>query len=124
MHQQRSIAASILVLTLIFSTSAFGTGIPSPSAKTRTVHVKAMMFKFVPDKINVRKGETLKLKITSKDGVHGFRISGMGVNYPIQHGKVTEVVLTPAAVGEIVADCSVYCGVDHKKMKLTINVLP
>ncbi len=124
MHRYTSIAFSALVLTILFSSSVFSADIPARSAKTRTVYVKAMMFKFAPDKINMRKGETLKLKITSKDVEHGFRISMMGLNYPIEHGKVTEVVLTPTTVGDLVADCGVYCGAGHKKMKLSINVLP
>jgi cytochrome c oxidase subunit 2 len=90
----------------------------------RVIHIKAMMFKFVPSKISVRKGETVKLRITTTDILHGFRITALGIKVPIQPGKVTDVLLTPNETGKLIANCSEFCGPGHKRMELTINVKP
>jgi cytochrome c oxidase subunit 2 len=83
-----------------------------------------MKFRFVPDNVSVRKGQTLKLELTSADVEHSFRLSTLGLNYPVVPGKTTEVVLTPAFTEELHADCGKFCGAGHKKMNFTIDVEP
>jgi cytochrome c oxidase subunit 2 len=114
----------------LLSLAALLTGPQSLSGKEdasdnpRVIHVRAEMFKFSPGKINLRKGETVKLSITSKDIKHGFRIKGLGINVPIEPGGSTEVLLTPSETGRLIAGCSVFCGLGHKRMELKINVRP
>ncbi len=117
----RSLAVlAIIALGVIISAEPLA----SRELRTRTVHVKAMKFEFVPNRVTVRKGQTLKLEIISADVEHSFRISTLGLNYPIEPGKTTEVVLTPAFTEQLRADCGKFCGAGHKEMNFTIEVEP
>lgn len=113
-------AITIVVLGITLGAEAW----PSRDITTRTIHVKVMKFRFVPNRVTVRKGQTLKLELTSADVEHSFRISTLGMNYPIEPGKNTEVILTPEFTEELHADCGKFCGVGHKKMNFTIDVEP
>ena len=114
------VAITIIALGITLGAEAW----PSRNIRTRTIHVKAMKFTFVPNRVTVRKGQTLKLELTSRDVEHSFRISTLGMNYPIEPGKNTEVILTPEFAEELHADCGTFCGVGHKKMNFTIDVEP
>ncbi len=122
---QKFRTASLAAIAIIaLSVAINAEPLASRQTRARTVHVKVMKFKFVPDKVTVRKGQTLKLEITSTDVEHSFRISTLGLNYPVEPGKTTEVVLTPAFTEELHADCGKFCGAGHKKMNFTIDVKP
>jgi cytochrome c oxidase subunit II len=90
----------------------------------RDIHVTAKQFQFSPRQISVKKGETVRLNITSKDVLHGFRIVPLGIKVAVRPGETAEVFLTPTRAGRLVATCSEFCGNGHKKMELTINVKP
>jgi cytochrome c oxidase subunit 2 len=112
------LASSVLHARDLGNSGAAAVGNP------RVIHIKAMMFKFVPSKISVRKGETVKLRITSTDVLHGFRLTPLSIKVPIQRGQVTDVLLTPNETGKLTANCSEFCGPGHKRMELIINVRP
>lgn len=92
--------------------------------RQRVIRITAKQFEFSPKKISVRKGETVKLRITSKDVVHGFRITPLGIKVAVPVGETVDVLMTPTETGSLVATCSEFCGVGHKKMELTIDVKP
>ena len=114
--------SAVLTFALYITIPVLGAG--SHDKRPRVVRIKAVMFKFVPNKVNVKPGETVKLSIISVDVDHGFRIKSLGIDAPLQAGKTTEVVLKPTEVGTLKADCSKFCGPGHKQMELTINVRP
>jgi cytochrome c oxidase subunit II len=90
----------------------------------RDIHITAKQFQFSPRQINIKNGETVRLSITSKDVLHGFRIVPLGIKVDVRPGETTEVFLTPASPEKLFATCSEFCGKGHKKMELTINVRP
>ena len=90
----------------------------------RVIHIRAKKFRFSPSQITVKKGETVKLSITSKDVEHGFRIRQLGIDIHLDPGQTTNVLITPMELGHLTADCSVFCGTGHKQMQLTIDVRP
>ena len=78
---------------------------------------------FTPDHLQLQVGETVRLRISSPDAVHGFWIPGLGVNVDeIYPGKVVEVDLTPAKPGRYAFACTRWCGIDHWRMRGVIDV--
>jgi cytochrome c oxidase subunit II len=83
----------------------------------RVIDVKAVQFKFIPDVIRVKKGEKVKLNLTSGDVLHGFDLDDFKISVQIPPGKTTTAEFTPDKTGTFIFDCSVYCGVGHGNMK-------
>jgi cytochrome c oxidase subunit 2 len=65
----------------------------------------------------VKKGDIVKLLITSRDVTHGVYIKEYGINVTItkQEAKKIEFFVNKAGKFDIV--CSVYCGQGHSSMK-------
>ena len=78
---------------------------------------------FSPDRLSLRVGETVRLRISSPDVVHGLTIPGLGVNVnEIYPGKVVEVDVTPDKPGRYAFACTRWCSVDHWRMRGVIEV--
>jgi plastocyanin len=78
---------------------------------------------FSPDRLTLRVGETVRLRISSPDVVHGLTIPGLGVNVDeIYPGKVVEVDVTPTQPGRYAFACTRWCSVDHWRMRGVIEV--
>jgi mono/diheme cytochrome c family protein len=78
---------------------------------------------FSPDRLNLRVGEAVRLRISSPDVVHGFAIPGLGVSVDeIYPGAVVEVDVTPTQPGRYAFACTRWCSVDHWRMRGVIEV--
>jgi cytochrome c oxidase subunit II len=95
---------------------------PGTPENPRVVQITARRFEFVPNEITIKKGETVKIELTSSDVKHGFYIRGMKVDELIEPGKTTEVLLTPQTAGTFPTICDHLCGLGHNKMKMTVVV--
>ena len=79
---------------------------------------------FSPDRVSLRVGETVRLRISSPDVVHGLTIPGLGVNVDeIYPGKVVEVDVTPDKPGRYAFACTRWCSADHWRMRGVIEVV-
>ncbi|MEJ5199570.1 MAG: c-type cytochrome [Anaerolineae bacterium] len=79
---------------------------------------------FSPDRLTLRAGETVRLRISSPDVVHGLVIPGLGIEVDeIYPGKVVEVDVTPARPGRYAFACTRWCGADHWRMRGVIEVI-
>lgn len=90
----------------------------------RTISIVAHKYEFVPNQITVKKGETVKLELSTTDVKHGFLVKGLKIDETILPGKTTEVVITPDTAGTFQGACNHFCGFGHKKMKMSIVVEP
>ena len=86
------------------------------------IQITARRFAFTPAQITVKKGETIRLQLTSEDVTHGFFMETPKIKEVISPGKVTEVMITPETAGTFTVICDHVCGVDHSDMKMTIVV--
>jgi mono/diheme cytochrome c family protein/plastocyanin len=78
---------------------------------------------FSPDRIVLQAGETVKLRISSPDVVHGLSIPELGVDIDeILPGKPVEVEVTPKHPGRYAFACIRWCSVDHWRMRGVIEV--
>lgn len=76
-----------------------------------------------PDLIQARVGEPLHLKFTSDDVMHGFAVGQMDMQpIDIEPGKVSEATLTFAKPGIYTFFCTRWCGLNHWRMRGTIEV--
>jgi cytochrome c oxidase subunit II len=116
----------IAAVALVFATGASVTASRGQNAPARIIEVSAQRFEFWPSELRVREGESVELRVTSDDTMHGFRIVGTGVNLSVpKRGKGAVTVRLPElVVGRYSVECSRMCGAGHNFMRATLVVLP
>jgi mono/diheme cytochrome c family protein len=76
-----------------------------------------------PDLIHAQAGVPLLLHLTSDDVVHGFGVGQMDLsNVDVLPGEVTDLTLTFARPGTYTFYCTRWCGLNHWRMRGTIEV--
>jgi len=76
-----------------------------------------------PDILRANVGEPLHLKFTSDDVVHGFAVGQMDMqSVDVLPGKVTDITLTFNKSGIYTFFCTRWCGLNHWRMRGTIEV--
>ena len=77
-----------------------------------------------PDVLQAEVGKPLHLKLTSDDVMHGFAVGQMDMDaVDVEPGKVTEVTLTFDKPGIYTFYCTRWCGLNHWRMRGTIEVM-
>ncbi len=109
--------------TLCFSAAALLTGSSSLHADdVPVVEITAKRFAFSPDKVTLKKGQTVKLRLHSEDVTHGFFLRPLKLDEEIPAGQTKEVVVTPQVAGSFTTICDHFCGANHGNMNMTIVV--
>ena len=110
----------LLCLALI---AAMSSGISRAHADdVPVVEITAKRFAFSPDKITLKKGQTVKLRLHSEDVTHGFFPRPLKLDEEIPAGHTAEVVVTPQTAGTFTTICDHFCGANHGNMNMTIVV--
>jgi cytochrome c oxidase subunit 2 len=86
------------------------------------VEITAKRFAFSPDKITLKKGQTVKIRLHSEDVTHGFFLRALKLDEEIPAGQTAEVTVTPEAPGTFTTICDHFCGANHGNMNMTIVV--
>jgi len=86
------------------------------------VEVTAKRFAFSPDKITLKKGQTVKIRLHSEDVTHGFFLRSLKLDEEIPAGQTAEVTVTPQTAGTFTTICDHFCGANHGNMNMTIVV--
>jgi len=97
---------------------------PFAQGRTVTVRVTAERFRFSPDEIKIRCGETVEFRLESDDTDHGFRILGTGIDRVIPkrgRGEAT-LIFSADTPGRYTFECSKMCGAGHSFMRGEITV--
>lgn len=92
------------------------------SPPPRHVRISAAMWRYAPDTVALKKGETVVLELVSEDRKHGFNAPDFGVRADVEPGKVAYVTLTPQRVGQFPFHCDIFCGSGHEEMAGTFVV--
>jgi cytochrome c oxidase subunit 2 len=82
----------------------------------REIKVTARKFEFVPKTITLRKGERVKLIVTSEDVDHGIAIPEFGVQEQVKAKQTRAIEITAEREGRFQFACSVFCGDGHPDM--------
>jgi len=78
---------------------------------------------WTPDIIQTEAGKPLHLKLTSDDVMHGFAVGHMDMDaVDVEPGKVTDVTLNFEKPGIYTFYCTRWCGLNHWRMRGTIEV--
>ena len=86
------------------------------------IDITAKRFAFSPDKITLKVGKTVKLRLHSEDVTHGFFLRPLKLDEEIPAGETTEVTVTPMETGSFTTICDHFCGANHGNMNMTIAV--
>ncbi len=116
---QSQIIRIFLVLFLGFSACSVrnprqvAANVPPNRTPNITVEVTAQKYKFVPEKIRVRKGHLVELRLTSTDTKHGFELRAYGIRTELPKGQSVAVRFLADQIGEFSFQCAVFCGLGH-----------
>jgi cytochrome c oxidase subunit 2 len=116
MKSSRYIA--LLLLPALVATAVASIGGEQP----RTIAISARRFEFSPSTITLKKGETVKLRVTSEDVTHGLFLRPLKIDMELTPGQTQEEMVTPQLAGTFTAICHHFCGAGHGNMKLSVIV--
>lgn len=109
---------TVIVLAAPILAAPAMAGPDAQRAEPRVIEVVARKFAFVPARIEVTEGETVRLLVRSADGVHGLSIKKLRIAEELPRGsEPIAIEFTATAVGEFEILCSEYCGKGHQDMK-------
>jgi len=91
-------------------------------SKIKEINLEAYQFGYEPEEVIVKKGDIVRLLISSRDVTHGVYIKEYGVSTRAEKGKVKKVEFIAKESGKFPILCSVYCGRGHSKMKAVLIV--
>ena len=74
----------------------------------RVIQIDARQFQFDPDRIVVKKGEIVKLEITSQDVTHGIKIEGYNINRTLKPSQTEIITFIADKQGQFRFQCSVF----------------
>jgi cytochrome c oxidase subunit 2 len=86
-------------------------------SKIKEVNLEAFQYGFSPDPLVVKKGDIVKLDITSRDVTHGVYIKEYGINVTVKKGEPKKIEFLADKEGNFDIVCSVYCGTGHSGMR-------
>jgi cytochrome c oxidase subunit II len=93
------------------------------SARAETVALSVSPSGFQPKVVNVRKGEAVRLELTSPEGEHCFALDAWRIEKRIRPGKPTVVDLVPDRVGTFPFYCCLESGAaaerEHGRLVVT-----
>ncbi len=90
----------------------------------KTFEVVAQRFSYTPDRLEVTRGDHVRLTVRSADGKHGLAIKKLKLDVVVPKGGQPVVLEFDAdQAGSFPITCSEYCGRGHSQMKglLVVN---
>jgi len=92
---------------------------------TKELHIEAYNFGFkVLNDVQINKGDTVKIILTSKEGIHGLSLPEFNVEMgPINPGETKTAEFIADKSGTFDYFCNVPCGPGHRDMKSTLTVV-
>ncbi|MFQ6014398.1 MAG: c-type cytochrome [Anaerolineae bacterium] len=77
-----------------------------------------------PEVVTVRVGEPVRLRVTSRDVIHGFAIGKLGIEAGmIRPGETKVVEFIPERAGRFTFYCNVWCSPYHYRMRGVLEVI-
>ncbi len=97
--------------------------IKTPAAATvKEFTITAKNWEFSPSAITVNKGDKVRLKITSTDGIHSFVLADFNVSSKLEVDNTQVIEFTADKAGSFKFRCGIPCGSGHMDMNGTLIV--
>ena len=74
--------------------------------------------------LELEKGKTYRLHLSSLDWQHGFSLQPVGINIQVHPGLEHILTITPTQAGDYGVVCNEFCGLGHHTMVGRIHVVP
>lgn len=88
------------------------------TGNTVELNIDAYNWGFTQEPVSIKKGDTVRLTLSSSSGRHGIAIPKFGVaTNPIMQGEQQVVEFTATESGEFDYFCNIPCGSGHHGMK-------
>src|SRR5262249_36297162 len=117
MFKTRSARTRLGLVLSFFALSGVAYAADEPDPQTpREIKVIARKFAFVPKTIQVKKGEKIRLLVTSEDVDHGIAIKEYDIDQVIKAKQTKTIECTADRAGKFEFVCSVFCGDGHPDM--------
>jgi cytochrome c oxidase subunit 2 len=97
-------------------------GPPARAEEPRIVTIAAKRFEFTPASITLKRGEPVRLLVTSEDVTHGFFQRVLKIDTDLMPGKTEKITVTPQEAGTFTIICHHFCGAQHANMRMTVVV--
>ena len=93
------------------------------TGERKEFEIIAKNWDFTPSIIKVNKGDKVKLKLKSIEGVHGFALFDFNINEALEPGKEVEIEFIADKSGKFIFFCNIPCGRGHGGMngQLIVN---
>ena len=82
----------------------------------RVIPVVARKFVFLPNEINLKRGEPVILEFTAPEVVMGFSVPALKLRTDIIPGQVARLRIVPESAGTFDFLCDIFCGDGHEGM--------
>lgn len=117
------LAALAIILVMPGAVIAYQYGLV-PSSSAKNVNEVTLIMRapengnMTPAVIHAKKGQLVRLRITSHDVAHAFWIGELGVDAGvIEPGKWVTIEFTPDEVGEFSYTCNIRCSPQHNLVR-------
>jgi len=107
---------AVLMLGMLFAGVIFVAG-QETTLDAREITMTAKKYEFSPDTVRLKRGDHVKLVITSLDRDHGIKIEGYQIEKKLPKGEAVTIELVADKAGTFPFKCSTFCGMGHGKMK-------
>lgn len=85
-------------------------------------YLQAQMWSWIPV-LQLRKGQTYRLHISSMDLQHGFSLQPLNMNFQVLPGYDHVLTIKPTSAGEFSIVCNEFCGIGHHMMTSRLIVV-
>ncbi|PIN74862.1 cytochrome C oxidase subunit II [Candidatus Woesearchaeota archaeon CG10_big_fil_rev_8_21_14_0_10_37_12] len=93
------------------------------TGEIKELTIDAHNWAFTQENVVINKGDTVRIKVTSSEGIHGLKLPEFDIETgPISPGQEETVEFVADKTGTFEYKCNVPCGPGHREMKGKITV--
>ena len=95
----------------------------APAGGERVIEIAVKKFEYIPPEVTLKKGEPVRLELTSLDRLHGFDLPDLGIRADVKPDETAVLHLVPQKTGQFVFHCDIFCGDGHEDLQGVITVV-
>ena len=115
----------VLLVLLVGCSKTAPTSVVAMDRPLKEIHIQMSNWNFVQDPVMIKKGDQVRLLVTSKEGTHGIMIPDLGLSTDrIAPGEEQTLEFVAQEAGTFQYYCNVPCGPGHRSMRGQLVVEP